>query len=136
MRRGLFVDTAGWMAMADASDPAHEASRAARDHWLEEGGVLVSTDYVLDETLTLLRVRLGLAAALLWWEQVDRSSRLRWEWIDSERAERARAWFFQWADKTFSFTDCASFVVMKELRLKRALTTDGRFRQAGFDVVP
>jgi hypothetical protein len=124
------------MAMADASDPAHEASRAARDHWLEEGGVLVSTDYVLDETLTLLRVRLGLAAALLWWEQVDRSSGLRWEWIESERAERARAWFFQSADKTFSFADCASFVVMKELRLKRALTTDGHFRHAGFDVVP
>lgn len=63
-------------------------------------------------------------------------TRLRWEWIDPERAERARAWFFRWTDKDFSFTDCTSFAVMRELRLKSALTTDGHFRQAGFQVVP
>ena len=54
------VDTAGWMAMADGSDPGHDACRAARDEWLRDGGVLVSTDYVLDETLTLIRIRLGM----------------------------------------------------------------------------
>jgi hypothetical protein len=27
----LFVDTAGWMACADAADPAYEPARAARD---------------------------------------------------------------------------------------------------------
>lgn len=91
---------------------------------------------MLDETLTLLRRRLGRAAALRWWERVDRSARLRWEWVGPERAERARAWFFQWADRTFSFTDCISFVVMQELSLKRALTTDAHFRQAGFEAVP
>lgn len=122
--------------MADAADPAHEAARAARDEWLGAGGLLVSSDYVLDETLTLLRRRLGLAAAARWWEQVEGSRRLRWEWVDPERAERARGWFFRWADKEFSLTDCTSFVIMRELRLKRALTTDHHFRQAGFEVVP
>lgn len=136
MKAGLFVDTAGWVAMADAADPAHAACRASRDEWLEGGGVLVSSDYVLDETLTLLRMRLGHAAAARWWEQVEGSHRLRWEWVDPPRAERARGWFFRWADKDFSFTDCTSFVLMKELRLKRALTTDHHFRQAGFEVVP
>jgi predicted nucleic acid-binding protein len=33
----------------------------------------------------------------------------------------------------FSFTDCVSFVVMKELRLTDALATDNHFRIAGFD---
>ena len=134
--KGLFVDTAGWMALADAGDPAHQGARSARDGWLETGGQLVSTDYVLDETLTLIRVRLGLAAARAWWEQVEQSSRLRWEWIDLARSEKARGWFFQWADKSFSFTDCTSFVVMRELRLRDALTTDRHFRQAGFGVLP
>jgi predicted nucleic acid-binding protein len=47
VKAGLFVDTAGWVAMVDAADPAHQASRAARDEWFERGGVLVSTDYIL-----------------------------------------------------------------------------------------
>ena len=134
--KGLFVDTAGWMCLADSSDPVHEASREVRDGWLEQGGLLVTTDYVLDETLTLIRVRLGLHAAARWWEQVEASSRIRWESIDAARSDRARTWFFRWKDKDFSFTDCTSFVVMRELRLRRALTTDRHFRDAGLEIVP
>jgi len=39
-------------------------------------------------------------------------------------------------DKDFSFTDCTSFVLMREMRLTQALTTDSHFRQMGFQVVP
>jgi predicted nucleic acid-binding protein len=44
--KALYVDTAGWMSLADANDPQHETSRAARDDWLEAGGILVSTHHV------------------------------------------------------------------------------------------
>jgi predicted nucleic acid-binding protein len=124
------------MAMADAADPAHHTARRARDECLRGGGLLVSTDYVTDEALTLIRLRLGLRAASDWWDQVEGSSRLRWEWIDPVRAEKARTWFFQWKDKDFSFTECTSFVVMKELRIRRALTMDHHFAQAGFEMIP
>jgi predicted nucleic acid-binding protein len=124
------------MACADESDPAHQRARQARDAALEEGKILVSTDYVVDETLTLIRVRLSLIAAEAWWSQLEGSSRLRWEWIGVARAEKARDLFFRHRDKSYSFTDCTSFVVMKELKLKQALTTDRHFRQMGFDVMP
>jgi len=52
------------------------------------------------------------------------------------RFEKARGLFFQYSDKDFSFTDCTSFAVMREMRLTRALTTDRHFRQMGFQVVP
>jgi hypothetical protein len=134
--RALFVDTAGWMACADSADPAHGPARAARDAALEGGQLLVTTDYVVDETLTLVRMRLGLAAAEAWWAQVEGSSRVRHETIDALRAEKARSMFYRHRDKDYSFTDCTSFVVMRELRLKEALTTDRHFRQAGFRVLP
>src|SRR5439155_1487419 len=35
-------------------------------------------------------------------------------------------------DKQWSLVDCISFVVMKQRRLKEALTTDRHFVQAGF----
>ena len=48
----------------------------------------------------------------------------------------ARDIFFRYRDKSYSFTDCTSFVVMRELKLKDALTTDRHFRQMGFNIVP
>jgi hypothetical protein len=134
--KAVFVDTAGWMACADAADPVHVRACAARDQALAGGSLLVTTDYVADETLTLLRGRLGLKAAGAWWAQVDGSPRLRWQWIDPVRAEKARTLFFAHAGKDHSFTDCTSFVVMRELRLREALTTDRHFRQAGFQLLP
>jgi predicted nucleic acid-binding protein len=134
--KALFVDTGGWMACADAADPACETARAARDRALERGQLLVTTDYVIDETLTLVRVRLGLAAAEAWWAQVQASSRLRTEWIGGSRADKARHLFFRHRDRDFSFTDCTSFIVMQELKLRQALTTDVHFGQVGFDAVP
>jgi predicted nucleic acid-binding protein len=134
--KALFVDTAGWMACADASDAAHVQCCAARDRALEAGQTLVTTDFVVDETLTLLRLRLGLGAAERWWQQIDRSSRLRWERIDSDRFEKARQLFFDYRDKAFSFTDCTSGVIMRELRLTHALTTDRHLSQMGFQVLP
>ena len=132
----LFVDTAGWMACADESDPAHRKAMAVRDSWLEGGGLLVTSDYVTDETLTLLRLRLGIDAAEAWWRQVDGSSRIRWEYISLARADKARGMFFRYRDKDFSFTDSTSFILMRELKLREALTTDHHFVQAGFVIKP
>jgi predicted nucleic acid-binding protein len=132
----LFVDTAGWVAAADAADPNHSAIGAVRDRWFEDAGLLLTTDYVIDEALTLLRSRVGLKATKEWWHTVGSSHRVRYEQIDAGRAERAREIFFRYRDKDFSFTDCTSFAVMRELRVRSALTTDRHFRQAGFEMLP
>src|SRR5439155_21168973 len=89
-----------------------------------------------DETLALTRLRLGLRTASQWWDQIEGSRRVLWEWVNPTRAEKARSWFFRWKDKDFSFTDCTSFVVMRELGQRRALTTDHDFSQAGFEMFP
>lgn len=54
----------------------------------------------------------------------------------NDRFEKARHLFFQYRDKDFSFTDCTSFVIMREVRLTHAITTDSHFRQMGFQVLP
>ena len=56
--RLLFVDTAG-----DGSDRAHGKAAAVWDSWLEGGGVFVTSDYVAEETFTLLRSRSGIDVA-------------------------------------------------------------------------
>ena len=132
----VFVDTGGWMACADRADPAYASCRAARDSALEAGQTLITTDFVVDETLTLIRFRLRLSAANAWWQQIDRSARVRWERVEHDRFETARHLFFQYRDKDLSFTDCTSIAVMRELKLTTVLTTDRHFHQMGFDMVP
>ncbi len=134
--KSLFLDTAGWIACADGADPDHKAACGARDNWLEREGLLITSDYVIDKTLTLLRLRLGLHAAEEWWHALAASKRVVRESIHEERAERARHIFFRYRDKDFSFTDCTSFALMRELRIREALTTDKHFRQAGFQMLP
>jgi predicted nucleic acid-binding protein len=96
----VLVDTGGWMACADRDDLAHAACTAARDATLEAGHILITTDFVVDETLTLIRFRLGLAAANSWWQQIDGSARLRWERVENDRFERARNLFFHIVTRT------------------------------------
>ena len=124
------------MACADASDPAHGEAVAVRDSWLEGGGLFVTSDYVANETLTLLRIRLGIDAAETWWQQVDGSSRVRWEYVSLARADTARGLFFRYRDKNFSFTDCTSFAVMQRMKLGTAFTFDRHFMVMKFAVVP
>ncbi len=134
--RPMFVDTAAWVSAADSADISGPLVRQIRDQWLSEGAILVTTDYVVDEILTTIRFRLGLDAAEAWWRQIEGSTRLRVESVGEARRERARLLFFGYRDKDFSFTDCCSFVVMRELRIRRVLTLDHHFRQMGFEVVP
>ncbi len=124
------------MLLADSNDPYHLKGISLRDKWLGKGGIFVTTDYIVDETLTLLRIRLNLTAAEKWWKAVSCSSRIRWEYINSVRAEEARSLFFSWRDQKFSFTDCTSFVVMRELGIDKALTSDKHFALAGFTIEP
>ena len=57
------------------------------------------------------------------------------EWTDPERFWKARSFFVRHCDQAWSFTDCLSFQVMKQLRLRDALTKDHHFREAGFIVL-
>jgi uncharacterized protein len=65
-------------------------------------------------------------------DRIDRSPATVIEWIGRERFERAKTFFRKHADHGYSFTDCTSFVLMRELKLQDVLTTDRHFKEAGF----
>ena len=132
----LFVDTAGWVAVADVKDPLHQKSVQFRDNALERGTILVTSNYILDETLTLIRMRLGIDAAQKWWELISESPRCNVEWVTPERTQKTIYFFFRWRDQTFSFTDCTSFILMRELGIENVLTGDRHFITAGFNIHP
>jgi predicted nucleic acid-binding protein len=128
----VFVDSAGFLALWDASDEHHAAAVQAQGNLVKKRRRFVTSEYVLDETVTLLLVRHSHAAASDFLDMIERTEAVRVEWIGPERFSASAALFRKHADKEWSFTDCVSFCIMRELRLRDALTTDHHFRQAGF----
>lgn len=58
MTEHLFVDTWGWLTLNDSRETHHKAATEAYRNSLKDGNLIYSTDYVLDETYTLLFKRL------------------------------------------------------------------------------
>lgn len=128
----VFVDTAGFLALWDAGDEHHAAAVRLQAQLAKKRRRFFTTDYVVDETITLLLVRHSHAAAADFLGTVERSESLGVEWIGADRFRAAAMLFRKHADKEWSFTDCTSFALMGELRVRDAFTTDQHFRQAGF----
>ena len=128
----VFADTSFFFALAAKRDHAHGAATATYSRLLRAGRRFVTTDYVLDETLTLVKLRTEASVALALLERIEQSEVIRVEFIDATRFQSAKALFRKHADHGYSFTDCTSFTVMRELKLTAALTTDVHFVEAGF----
>lgn len=133
--REVLLDTSGLYALVDKNDAHHVAARKAVLTLVRQPRQLIVTDYIVDETVTLSRVRGGVHVALRVLDLIEQSIGVRVERIGPDRFAAATAYFRKHADHTYSFTDCASFVLMRELRLRQALTTDGHFPEAGFEAL-
>jgi len=133
--REVFLDTSGLYALVDRKDAHHPAARSIVERLLRGGRRLVATDYVLAETVNLANARSGTRVAVRVLDLIEQSAGIRIEWIGTSRFDSTKAFFRKHADHKYSFTDCTSFVVMRELKLSQALTTDHHFSQAGFDAL-
>lgn len=134
-RREVLVDTSGYYALIDRRDPVHERARATVAALARQGRRLIVTDYAVSETVTLARARGGTNAALRVLDLIEQSVAFRVERIDAGRFDATKSFYRKHADRDYSFADCASFVVMRELGLRQALTTDRHFPEAGFEAL-
>lgn len=132
MANEIFVDTSGFYALLIPTDDRHDAAQAILRTAQRRKRGFVTTDYVLDETATLLKARGCRHLLPAFFARVDGSHACRTEWMDAERFADAKTFFLKHDDQDWSFTDCVSFLVMKRCRLRDALTRDGRFQDAGF----
>lgn len=128
-----FVDTSGFYALLIERERWHGRARDILAEAARNRGRFVCSDYVLDETATLLKARGHGHLAQALFEKVFNSAACRVEWMDPDRFEQTRRFFLKHQDEGWSFTDCFSFWVMRSLGLRDALTTDQHFRQAGFN---
>jgi len=134
-KRDVFGDTSFFFALVAKRDPAHLPAVAAYEKLLRARGRVLTTDYIIDETLTLTKARISAQTTLALLDRIERSEAIDLEEITPVRFSNSKTYFRKHSDHGYSFTDCTSFVLMRERQIRAALTTDRHFTEAGFEVL-
>lgn len=124
----VFVDTSAWFAFFTHSDADHVRIRK----WIgERDEVLLTTDFCVDETLTLLVARRERQRALEAGDLFFRTNLCELHFVTPEQVRRAWLIFQQRSAAGWSFTDCTSKAVIDSLGIQTALALDAHFLQFG-----
>jgi predicted nucleic acid-binding protein len=135
----LFVDTSAFVAIEDLDDTNHRKAIEFRER-LREGAtgfrMLYTSNYIIDETLTLLRYHCGHDIAVAFRKTIESSKLVQVLWITETLETAAWKLFEKRSDKEYSFTDCTSFALMDSESIRNAFTFDNHFSQQGYTVMP
>jgi len=130
----IFVDTSALIAVLDADERNHAGAVATWDHLLTDREVLITTNYVVVETMCLVQRRFGLAALRRF--LADLVPLLAVEWITPDLHCAATAAVVTAGMRDLSVVDGTSFEVIRHKGIERAFTFDRHFADQGFEVVP
>lgn len=135
----IFIDSAVLIALNSPRDQSFSTSQQLLIHLQKNHAPLITTDYVIDEAVThlLTAIKGGFhhtCNLLNWIAHEDNFIQIRW--INKECFTEAIKVFRHFnKDKLWSFTDCTSYVVMKELKINTVFTFDEHFAQMGFKLL-
>ena len=134
----VFVDTWGWCALVNEAQIEHIEVAALFQEFVDKGTVLVTTNFILDESYTLIRIRIHHRAAVEFHDLLQAligDKYVKQVQVTPEIEQKAWEIFERYADKDFSYTDCTSFAVMQLFKITHAITEDHHFKQMGFQTV-
>ncbi len=130
----IYIDTSALYALLDSSDRRHAQARDAWIQWSGSEEQFITSNYVLVESLALIRHRLGVEAARRF--QVDFTPVLHIHWITPDLHAVGVAHLLTDSRRELSLVDCTSFAVMRALNLDRAFAFDQHFLEQGFRCLP
>jgi predicted nucleic acid-binding protein len=136
VRRLIFVNTSGWLALYNPNDPHHEAARALWARLQHEPVRFVTTDYVLDQVFSALKVFGSLHSAQAFRQVVYQSQLIRIFMVDSVIFDRAWRIFMDDEQPHWTFTDCINYAVIQYTGVTEVFTFDPGFSARGMVVIP
>ena len=132
----VFVDTSALVALENRRDAVHAQAVRAYRKMLKASNELLTSDYVFDETITLLKRRAGATIAAEWGRRLLSSRLFEVVFVDRAALDAGLQIFEQTADQPFSFTDCTSFALMRARDVGTAFAFDRDFTRFGFELLP
>jgi len=129
--REIFWDTGGFFAALNTEDSAHESARGLLRLTRGDKARHYTTDWVVGETCTLFLARRKPHLVRVFLDTIESSDGLVSIFLDRDAIMRARQFLRKHLDQGYSFVDCTSFIVLRDLRLKEIATTDRHFARSG-----
>lgn len=130
----VFIDTSALLAVLDQDEDNYRRTAQAWGEILQSSRELVTSNYILVETLALLQHRLGLEAVRCFQEEILPA--LEIIWVDATVHHAATSAMLAAERRKLSLVDCVSFEVMRLAGIGTALTLDRHFHQQGFTCLP
>ena len=138
----IFLDTSFLFAYHNIDDAYHEKSINLVNEIANNNMNCFISDYIFDEILALLLSRVNKLKAIEVCNKLInevKSGNIELKYIDNEVFLEALGIFIQFEDKEWSFTDCTSYVIIKNEGIEKAAAFDRhfrQFRQFGIEILP
>ena len=130
----IFIDTGAFLARYLARDQYYGDAASVWQQLTRERPI--TTNFVLDETLTLLARRSSYPFAAAKARTIVTTNAFTILRPSAQDELSSLELFEKYVDQKISFTDCVSFTLMRKAGLNQVFTFDQHFRYAGFKVVP
>ena len=125
-----FVDTSALLAVMDKDDAAHAEAKQAWRQLTALRATLITTGYVVLETVAIVQHRIGVAAVRSFNDDIFPI--LTIDWISSEQHARGMGALLAADRRNLSLVDCVSFDTMRKHGLRNAFAFDKHFDEQGF----
>jgi len=136
MSKKIFVDTGAWFAIANKNDQFHRKASDQLKRFVDDRTILITTNLVVHETAMLLSRKLSKEAASRFLQTVYNDDDVEVIHCNEAMEKEAYGIFHHYAEQDFSIADCVSFVMMKELGVRRVFSFDKHFKTMRFIVEP
>ena len=134
----LFVDSSAFLALEDKDDENHESAIEFRSNVRDDRPtyrMLYTTNYIFDETITLIRMQLGHAAAISFGDAII-AKLVTILWVSPVVDSEAWGIFKKYRGKDFSYTDCTSSRHYRGKKLIQSLPTTSTLVSTVFKLFP
>ena len=123
------------MALFVENDHNHKKAVSIYESLMSRRAGLYTSDYVFDETITTILVRGNHPQSIIAGEALLSSEVIKMIVVQQTYLQSAWDLYRRYKDKKFSFTDVASFSIMQDLDIRKALSFDQDFAHAGFELI-
>ncbi|MBW8348452.1 PIN domain-containing protein [Bacillus sp. IITD106] len=134
----LFIDTGAWIALIERKDQFHaRATNFLKS--LDSSVKRVSSSYVIAETYTWFRYRVGFSYAKQFLEIMERSQQngtIKIILGDQDTLQLAEQLLKDFPDQKLSYVDAVSMAIMKIEQIDKVFGFDHHFYLLNFEVVP
>ena len=134
--RKIFIDADAFVALAREDDANHKRAVSSLQHLIKQSVVFITSNYVFAESVTVISMRLGHAAAVRFIDAMrsDESDYLVRRATDTID-ETAIQIFKEQTSKNTSFVDCTNMAFLRQFHMDAIFSFDGVYKKNGFVLV-